>query len=518
MKIFSGKENIRGSLPDILTDESRFLLGTPEIVFFPQTIHDVCKIARKAFHDRVPITIIGAHTGITGGSVPVDNCIATCFSEMNRILRVKPDARGGGLVLICQPGVSLQDISRFLECPAVWPFPVEGREILGPGAWFYPPDPTETTAQLGGTVATNASGARSYHFGCTRLNVCALSLVFAGGDTITLHRGEHHAEGGGFTITTDQGADLSFPVPAYQSPAMKNAAGYFSKKGMDLIDLFIGSEGTLAFFTEIHIRLLPAPKIVAGLSFFPGLKEAFSFADFLRNAESIAAIEYFDESALAFVRNHPDTGPEKIPDYPHDKKCAVYWEYIETPALPIEEQLDKWENRLSTCGSSFEATWSGFDKNEIEFLRRFRHLVPETINTAIAGYKKQCLTLRKISTDSAFPKEVFLAAMEKYISLARSAGLEYALFGHLGDFHLHLNVLPRNADEFEKALVVYEKAMDLAIECNGTISAEHGIGKIKRTYLMKMFGKHAMREMARVKYELDPQWLLNPGNLFETPA
>ena len=134
------------------------------------------------------------------------------------------------------------------------------------------------TAQLGGTVATNASGSRSYHFGPTRSNVDALSLVFAGGDTITLKRGEHHAENGFFNITTDQGAARSFPVPAYQSPAIKNAAGYYSRKGMDLIDLIIGSEGTLAIFTEITVRLLHAPNIAAGLSFFPGLGEAFAFS------------------------------------------------------------------------------------------------------------------------------------------------------------------------------------------------------------------------------------------------
>ena len=168
-------------------------------------------------------------------------------------------------------------------------------------------------------------------------------------------------------------------------------------------------------------------------------------------------------------------------------------------------------------GSSFEATWSGFDKKEMEFLRQFRHLVPESINAAIAGYKRKCPTIRKISTDAAFSSEFFLHAMEQYISFAQSARLEYALFGHLGDFHLHLNLLPHDADEFERALEVYEKTMDLAIACKGTISAEHGIGKIKRPYLMKMCGERAVREMMRIKSALDPLWLLNPGNLFEPP-
>jgi D-lactate dehydrogenase (cytochrome) len=516
MRSFSGKENIKKNLPDILSDESKFSLGTPKTVFFPQIIPDVQEIACQSSRNRVPITLIGAHTGITGGSVPVDNCIAACFSEMNRILKVQPDG-AQGFVLTCQPGVTLQGISHFLEDPAKWPFPVQGKELLAPGAWFYPPDPTEMTAQLGGTVATNASGSRSYRFGPTRLNVHALSLVFAGGDTITLRRGEHPAKNGFFEIMTDQGNTRLFPVPEYQSPAIKNASGYYSKKGMDLIDLFIGSEGTLAIFTEISVRLLHTPKIAAGLSFFPGQREAFTFAGFLRNLVNTAAIEYFDESALAFVRKHPDMGPDKIPAYPPDIKCAVYWEYMETQALPIEEQLDKWENALSMSGSSFEATWSGFDKKEMEFLRQFRHRVPESINTAVAGYRRTCPTIRKISTDAAFPNEFFLPAIEKYVSFAQSARLEYALFGHLGDFHLHLNLLPHDTADFERALEVYEKIMDLAIKYKGTVSAEHGIGKIKRNYLMKMFGERVVGEMMRIKSDLDPQWLLNPGNLFEPP-
>lgn len=95
--------------------------------------------------------------------------------------------------------------------------------------------------------------------------------------------------------------------------------------------------------------------------------------------------------------------------------------------------------------------------------------------------------------------------------------MEYVLFGHLGDFHLHLNLLPHNSDELEKALGVYNKIMDLTINRGGTVSAEHGIGKIKTSYLRKMYGEHVLQEMMLVKSELDPHWLLNPGNLFEPP-
>ena len=384
MKTVSGKENIRQNLPDILSDESRFSLGTPRSVYFPQTVRDVVDVAGESSRKSVPLTIIGARTGITGGCVPVDDCIAVCFSDMNRILRV--ERKGDRLTLTCQPGVTLRGIADFLEAPGQIPYPVEGSEHLKPGTRFYPPDPTEMTAQLGGTVATNASGARSYHFGPTRAHIEALALVLASGDTLTLRRGEHPSIGGVFSMTTDRGASLSIAAPRYQSPSIKNASGYYSKNGMDLIDLFIGSEGTLGIYTEISIRLCETPRLVAGLSFFPGLGQSFAFADFLREKRAIAAIEYFDESALAFVRTHP-SGEGDIPAFPAGKPCAVYWEYIETPEATFETMIDKWETALALSGSSLDATWSGFDAKEILFLRSFRHRVPEAVNTAVALYK-----------------------------------------------------------------------------------------------------------------------------------
>jgi D-lactate dehydrogenase (cytochrome) len=512
MKKLLGKETIQKNLSDILSDESRYSLGTPIAVYFPQTVNDVVEIAFKSAQESIPLTIIGGQTGLTGGSVPVDGCIAVCFSDMNRILRV--EAARGDFTLTCQSGATLQDIARFLEAPQAWPYPVEGAALLAPGAWFYPPDPTEMTAHLGGTVATNASGARSYHFGSTRAHIEALSLVFAGGDAITLRREEHPAQKGVFTATTDQGRSLSVTSPVYQSPDIKNASGYYSKKGMDLMDLFIGSEGTLALFTEITVRLVKTPKFAAGLSFFPGLGEAFAFAEFLREEPDVAAIEYFDDSALAFVRKHALGSERQIPAYPSGKRCGVYWECLESPLSVFEDRLDKWEIALTASGSSFEDTWSGFDKKEMELLKHLRHAAPESVNTSLAAYKRDFPEIRKLSTDAAFPRERFKAAIDEYLARARSAGLEYALFGHLGDCHLHMNLLPHTAEEFKTALKVYEGLMELVLASKGTISAEHGIGKIKRKYLAEMFGESALSEMMRVKTDLDPKWLLNPGNLF----
>ena len=137
------------------------------------------------------------------------------------------------------------------------------------------------------------------------------------------------------------------------------------------------------------------------------------------------------------------------------------------------------------------------------------------MNSAVAANKKKCPSVRKISTDTALPQENFSATMENYIALFEKNKLEYVIFGHLGDFHLHCNLLPKNNDELRRALLVYDDIMDLTIKNNGTISAEHGIGKIKTQHLCGMYGNEVMAEMRRIKSDFDPKWLLNRGNLFE---
>jgi D-lactate dehydrogenase (cytochrome) len=514
MKVYKGKKNIEEKFPDLLFDESRFTSGVPKKLFFPRTQADVVEIIKEASSSSALLGVIGAQTGITGGGVPIDGCFAVCFSHMNAIERVdwtdpaKP-------VLYCQPGATLADIARFLEAPGEWPVAVEGADSLAAGEWLYPPDPTEMTAQLGGTAATNASGARSYFFGPTRAFVAAIEMVLADGDAAVIKRGDSLEQNGILTFTTAQGRRHAFKSPAYESPAIKNASGYYAKTGMDVIDLFIGSEGTLALFTSIGIRLVKAPRFIGGLSFFQERQGAFGFADFLREHKGVVAIEYFDEGALHFARRAGGVDGRDLPAYPHGARCAVYWEYEETPASPFDGVLDSWEGALKRRGSSFDDTWSGFDTNEMAQLKRLRHSVPEMINAAVAAYKKDCPSLRKVSSDAALPPRHFAEVTEKCIALIEREGLEYALFGHLGDFHLHFNLLAKSDDELRRALAIYTFLMDLTIASGGTVSAEHGIGKIKTRSLAAMYGKNAMEEMARIKSELDPRWLLSRGNLFE---
>jgi D-lactate dehydrogenase (cytochrome) len=511
MKKVIGKDAVLAQIPDILHDESRFESGVPSCVFYPENIADLKSVLAQASSERRRVTLIGAQTGTTGGAAPEEGNWAIVFSAMNRILKVSRE-EGKPPVVLCEPGVTLQELEGFLGSPQEGKYAVEGSNLIEPGAFFYPPDPTEMTAQLGGTVANNASGARSYRFGPTRAHVDSLALVLASGETVTLRRGENPS--GGRSFTTDQGTRFIAPELPFVSPRIKNASGYFNTPGMDMVDLFIGSEGTLASFAAVGVRLQESMKMLSGLSFFPSLGGAFDFADFLRGEKQMVAIEFFDGSSLRFIDLYRHRVPGALPAFPENAESAVLWEFMEGRPSAWESRMDAWEDALSRCGASLSDTWSGFDEAEKERLRRFRHALPETVNGVIAENKRACPEIRKIGTDSALPAERFRGAYDAMMRLINKSGLMSAAFGHLGDYHIHVNLIPSTREELKTALAVYDECMSIAVENSGTVSAEHGVGKIKKKYLLKMYGRPAVDAMREVKLRFDPFGILNPGNLF----
>ncbi len=514
MKSICGKEKIENDAPDILYDESRVVYGIPDAIYYPDNIQDISEIMNIASVKSRPVTIIGGQTGITGGSVPVDGCIAISLKNMNKILRIDTDENSTP-VLYFQAGITLAEIDDFLAQPDSCSYDIEGIEYILGRKWFYPPDPTEMSAQLGGTVATNASGSRSFKFGPTRDHIQSISMVLANGETVTITRNIEKFNNGSCSFVTDQGTTIVIPQMNYRSVNLKNASGYFSAQDMDCIDLFIGSEGTLGIFAEIGIHLSPLPSIIAGLTFFPTRSDAFTFADFLRNRQDIAAIEYFDTTALDFITHEKESISLRIPDFPENCRTSVYWEFLENNETPFENLAEEWESVICICGSSFDNTWSGFEKREMEKLKAFRHAVPELINLKISDYKKKCSKIRKVSTDTAVSHNAFPKTFNIFLDIINEQKLHAIIFGHLGDHHIHCNILPHTEKEMEQAMLAYNTMMETTLEYGGTVSAEHGIGKIKVAYLEKMYGKEVIKEMEKIKSLLDPKMRLNPGNLFK---
>lgn len=528
MKVIKGKEDIRTYASDIMTDEARTRFGTPRAVYYVETPEDIAQVVTAAREEGCGVTVAGAQTGITGGAAPAEDTSVISFARMNAIKRVEQDGKNNP-VLVCQPGVTLRRIDDFLLDPSGHTN-VEHGQAVQPGAWLYPPDPTEMSAQLGGTVATNASGARSFHYGATRRHIARVSMVLASGETITLCRGAHRCDNEGVMCArTDQGSQICVPRPSYTGPGIKNASGYFSSPDMDLLDLFIGSEGTLGIFCEIGIYLSPRHETVSGLSFVSDRETAFACADMLRANEETLAIEYFDVSALEFLDTYRSRLNVALAARPRGTRCALFWELrMDTASDQADnsagdrsadrpdpyKKLRALEPKFDKCGAPFGHTWSGIEPHERRRLQEFRHAVPELVNTIIAQRKAQNSEIRKIGTDSAIPSSEFKDFFYKTLAMVEAREIERVIFGHLGDYHLHCNMIPASRDELSRALETYRDIMQEAVAHGGTVSAEHGIGKIKREYLQRMYGEMAISQMQRIKSILDPQGILNPGNLF----
>lgn len=243
-------KNQPDEIQSFLSDASYLKGGVASSVVFPESAEEVAEVLARATRDALPVTVSGAGTGTVGGRVPFGG-IVLATDRLNRIKSIAHSASGGAAV--AQPGVILRDLQTAVD-----------REGL-----LYPPDPTERGCFLGGTIATNASGSRTFKYGPTRTYVEKLQIVLATGEALQLKRGELHASNGEVRIPLSSGRVIEARLPAYGMPHVrKHASGYFVSPQMDLLDLFIGSEGTLGVVTEVEVKLLAKPEgLLSGVVF-----------------------------------------------------------------------------------------------------------------------------------------------------------------------------------------------------------------------------------------------------------
>jgi D-lactate dehydrogenase (cytochrome) len=453
-------------IQSFLSDASFIRDGYADRVVLPESVEEVSETLAAANKDYTPVTVSGAGTGTVGGRVPFGgNVLAT--DRLNRIKSIE-DGRA-----VAEAGVILADFQRAVNQKGL----------------LYPPDPTERGCFLGGTVATNASGARTFKYGPTRNYIERLKVVLASGAILDLRRGE--------------GNSLKIPLPTYRPPTTrKNASGYFVAPNMDAMDLFIGSEGTLGVICEIEARLVPKPQgLLSGVVFFAKEADVLAFvADAKRGAVDARALEFFDVESLNFLR-------QKYPEIPAEAAGAIFFEQ-ETTDLTEESILNKWLALLEKH-NAFADSWFATGEQDWAKLREFRHQLPVLMNEWFARYRQ-----RKVSTDMAVPDEAFPGLFDLYKRTLRRSGLRYTIFGHIGDNHVHVNILPRDDDEAARARDLYVQFLKYAASVGGTLSAEHGIGKLKRDYLRLFYSDAQLREMAALKKHFDPHGILGRGNIF----
>ena len=421
----------------------------PLAIVFPESTEQVQALVKLANQQQFALVPSGGRTGLSGGAVATNHEVVVAFDRMNQILEFNSLDRS----VLCQAGV----ITKTLQ------------DHAAENNLLYPVDfASSGSSQIGGNISTNAGGIKVVGYGLTRNWVLGLKVVTGQGEILELNHG-----------------------------LVKNATGY------DLRHLFIGSEGTLGFITEATMRLARAPKnlsvLVLGVTDIPALMNVF---EAFQNALDITAFEFFSELTLNIM--HKDKGYAR----PFDEVAPFY-------AL-IEFENDS-EDREAKALEAFEYCseqgWviDGVMSQSIEQARklwRLREDISETISV-YTPYKND-LSVR-ISNVPAF-----LAAVDTLVA-ERYAEFEVLWYGHIGDGNLHLNILKpaeMEAEEFfAKCAKVNHEVFEITHNMQGSISAEHGVGLLKRDYLQYTRSSEEIAYMRALKAVFDPNGIMNPGKM-----
>ena len=439
--------------------------GHAEALLRPKDSQEVSEILRMAQRYSIPITVTAQRTSTTGGPVPYGGWLLST-EHLNQVFS---DTHVGG-------GVILGEYQKDLE-----------RKGL-----LFPPDPTSRNeCTIGAAIACNASGARSFRYGATRPWIEAVEVVLPNGDIQIVDRNTK--------------IPSTWPSISWSEPDVKTAAGYVPAR--NLLDLMIGQEGTLGVITQAWTRLIPLPEEVLGMIiYFSSMESCIRCVETLRNgaqrpmkeptagALNPRAIEFFDARSIEMIR--------KRVDVPDEALCGLFVEVEHDGDIDLDPWFEVLEEHEALCDDIIAAE----DDSSREKLYRIRHAIPAGVNEEIITNN-----MPKVGTDFSVPDTALRDMMNRYLSV----DLPYVLFGHIGDNHLHLNLLPKNAQELEYARSLYRDLALYAVSLGGTVSAEHGIGKIKRGLLAEMVGQEVVHSFRELKSHLDPSWILGRGILFE---
>ncbi len=501
-----------------LTDESK-MTGDAEYVVLPMNGDELREAMRINHSKGNRMTVSAMRTGVCGGAVPPDGYVVS-LERMSGVIGIGKDDRGYFVRTL--PCTTVHELNRILisrdltNLMDVTPGATESL-MSEPVPWFYPVDPTEQNGSIGGNIACNSSGPRTYKYGPTRDWVRRLDVVLPDGQGMDIERGDIVAEGR--RLTFPAGRELySFEVPSYiYNLDVKNATGPMFREGMDLVDLFIGSEGMFGIIAEADVYLTPYHPTVSIIQYLPTDGDALALVDDIVSDEHIDPefLEYMDSGSMDLIRRSVESDPAmiRIPAIPEGAGSALFLDLIMTDDLV--SRIDRLLELVVRHNGSPSMNWCSDDPNDKERMREMRHAVPRSIFEYVASLKGSMPKIHKMGTDMSVPADRSSEMMEFYKERLDAEGLEYVIFGHMGDHHPHVEIILHSMEDFQKAKTLYDEFAMKAVELGGSPSAEHGIGKIKRGYMEMMYGKEGVDQLRKVKEALDPKYLLCPGNILE---
>jgi D-lactate dehydrogenase (cytochrome) len=466
--------------------------GFADLLVRPKNNIECAIILKTCYICNILLTVSAGKTNLTGSATP-----------------------NGGVILstsfLTKTDIELDLKNKEASCPVGIPLENFRNKVLelSNNKLYYPVDPTSRNdALVGGTLSTNASGFIPGQKGSTRYWVKEIEFLLPNGDFVEIKRGQYISDKGFFTLEYDS-ITIQLPIPTYNRPKIKNASGLYSDKNgtIDLVDLIIGSEGILGMIASCQLGLANNPK--SKLELFISLNsesEAIDFHDFLNNhfnheLSQTTAMEYFGYNSQNYM-NHKEFL------FSNDNDVGIY--------LQIPIYNDSMDSKIEEWIQIFQSFNSNIDLDSIIVLndpnnwKKFfeaRHSLPDNALT-----KTQRLGGVSIITDTIVPQHNFRIYLEKVHERLNKSKIEYLLFGHLGDCHLHFHLIPNNKQEKE-SLEIYDYLIDLSSKLDGVYSAEHGTGKRKRNDFKKCYGVEAVEMVKKLKNAIDPNNYLNRGNL-----
>ena len=486
---------------DFLSDESR-TRGKAESISFPENEAEVQAVVRDQLRKKIPMTVQGSRTGLAGAAVPTSGHILN-LSKMTKVLGVDGDENGQFLIRV-QPGLCLSELNQQLEnCQFAEQSPDENNfkaldALKKARQQFWPPDPSEKSASIGGIAANNSRGICAYHYGSASQYIKSIRLIYINGYIQVLDEQSKFFS---------QDGEQSSGIP---------------KNDMNVI---FGSEGMLGVITELTLSLQPLPAELWGIVFFfedqaqaVEYIQAISQREKVQSENNIVAVEFLDQTTLQCIQDFKKVNSrlQELPSIENRFVSAVYLE-IHGNSADLIEELCEWLMETSVeydCDP--DNSWAFSGEQEIERLRLFRNAAPEAINYFIDLVRQADSRITKLGTDMRCQeKEPLKEQLKMYRQDLKTDGLKAAIFGHAADRHLHVNILPEDYVQYQKGSKRIEDWAKKIADGGGSVVTEHGVGKVKKKLFLEIPLPEKMKIIRKIKQQIDPDKLWNPGNMFD---
>ena len=450
--------------------EDTMFRGDPEAVIRARDEQDLRAAMRYCYAKRIPMTFCGSRTSMTGASIATEG-VEISTERLEGIIGI--DDYHGRPLLTTRGGTITAHVQQAAEA----------------AGFSFPVAPTSRDdCRIAANVATNATGEDSFQYGPIRAYVRRLKVWLADGRELILERGPNE-------------------TPSWE----RNRAGLFLGGGNPL-DLFVGSEGTLGFISEVTLDLIPRiPDFFSALAPFPDDAKALSFIVDLARDPSFhpRALELIDSHALEIMKTHPS-----FPKLSEEARALVYFKQEFRNDTDRDEWLAKWYARVKACASSqlADEILIAMTEKERDDFRLWRHHIPSTINERARKYWDA--GGGKVGSDWWVPVARLPEMMAYFYQLALASGLPTMAYAHAGSGHPHTNVIAKDKREMEIAQEMLVKCCRRAVALGGGVAGEHGIGKLHTNLLPIQHRPEAIAKMRRFKEEYDPDNLLGRGNIF----